>query len=133
MTDTTPTRTPVSTSDAPAAIGPYSQAIRHGDLLWCSGAIPLDPATGEIAGGSPAGETIRCLENLRAVCAAAGARLEDAIRVTVYTTRLERFAEINEAYGAYFGSVPPARVTIGVAALPRGAQVEIDAVVAVAG
>ena len=129
---TIPSRTVITTPDAPGAIGPYSQAIRHGDLLYCSGAIPLDPATGELVGGSPAGEAIRCLENLRAVCEAAGARLEDALRVTVYTTQLERFAEINEAYSAFFRSAPPARVTIGVAALPKGAHVEIDAVVAIA-
>jgi len=132
MTHTTPHRTPVHSDDAPAAIGPYSQAIRHGGLLWCSGALPIDPATGELTGDSPAAETTRCLENLRAICATAGARLEDAVRVTIYTTRLERFAEINEAYGAFFPDVPPARVTIGVAALPKDALVEIDAVVAVA-
>lgn len=133
MTDTTLSRTPVATTDAPAAIGPYSQAVRHGDVLWCSGALPLDPESGELVTNSPAAETIRCLENLRAVCRAAGTELESAVRVTVYTTKLERFAEINEAYGAFFRAAPPARVTIGVAALPKGASVEIDAVVAVEG
>src|SRR5690606_28455822 len=117
--------------EAPGAIGPYSQAIRHGDLLWCSGALPLDPGSGELVTDSPAAETIRCLENLQAICRAAGAELADAVRVTVYTTKLERFAEINEAYAAFFRAAPPARVTIGVAALPKGAHVEIDAVVAV--
>lgn len=131
MTATGPTRTPVIADDAPGAIGPYNQAIRHGDLLWCSGQIPLDPASGELVGDTPAAQTIRCLENLAAVCAAAGTQLENAVRVSVYTTQLDRFAEINEAYGAFFRGVPPARVTIGVAALPKGASVEIDAVVAV--
>jgi len=132
MTDATLARTAVATTDAPAAIGPYSQAIRQGELLWCSGAIPLDPASGELVTDSPAAETTRCLENLQAVCRAAGGELGDALRLTVYTTQLERFAEINEAYGAFFPDVPPARVTIGVAALPKGAHVEIDAVVALA-
>ena len=132
MTETTLPRTVIATPDAPGAIGPYSQAIRHGDVLYCSGAIPLDPASGELVTDSPAAETIRCLENLQVVCRAAGAELENAVRVTVYTTQLERFAEINDAYGAFFPDVPPARVTIGVAALPKGAHVEIDAVVALA-
>ena len=131
MTDATLARAAVATTDAPAAIGPYSQAIRHGDVLYCSGAIPLDPASGELVTDSPAAETIRCLENLQVVCRAAGAELENAVRVTVYTTQLERFAEINEAYGAFFRVAPPARVTIGVAALPKDAHVEIDAIVAV--
>jgi len=123
-------RTVVATDDAPAAIGPYSQAIRHGDVLYCSGALPLDPASGELVTVSPASATIRCLENLQAICRAAGTELTNAVRVTVYTTRLERFAEINEAYSAFFRTTPPARVTIGVAALPKDADVEIDAVVA---
>ena len=124
-------RAVIATTDAPGAIGPYSQAIRHGDVLYCSGAIPLDPASGELVTGSPAAETTRCLENLQAICAAAGTELANALRMTVYTTQLDRFAEINEAYGAFFPDAPPARVTIGVAALPKGAQVEIDAVVAI--
>jgi 2-iminobutanoate/2-iminopropanoate deaminase len=132
MTDTTAQRTPVHSDDAPAAIGPYSQAIRHGGLLWCSGALPLDPADGTLVTASPAAETIRCLENLQAICRAAGTELANAVRVTIYTTRLERFADINEAYGAFFREAPPARVTIGVAALPKDAHVEIDAVVALA-
>ncbi len=132
MSPSVPSRSVVATDDAPGAIGPYSQAIRHGDVLYCSGALPLDPASGELVTESPAAETTRCLENLQAICAAAGAELANAVRVTVYTTQLERFAEINEAYGAFFSAEPPARVTIGVAALPKGANVEIDAVVAVA-
>jgi 2-iminobutanoate/2-iminopropanoate deaminase len=124
------TRTIVATPDAPAAIGPYSQAVRHGDTLYCSGALPLDPADGALVADSVAAETTRCLRNLEAVCRGAGAALTDAVRLTVYTTQLDRFAEINEAYGAFFADAPPARVTIGVAALPKGARVEIDAVVA---
>jgi 2-iminobutanoate/2-iminopropanoate deaminase len=124
-------RSAVAADDAPGAIGPYSQAIRHGNVLWCSGALPLDPATGELVGDSPAAETTRCLANLQAICRAAGTELARAVRMTIYTTQLERFAEVNEAYGAFFEADPPARVTIGVAALPKDAHVEIDAVVAV--
>jgi 2-iminobutanoate/2-iminopropanoate deaminase len=128
-------RQTVDAPGAPAAIGPYSHAVRvdlraAGELLFCSGQIPLDPASGELVGASAAEQARRCLENLRAVCAAAGTALERAVRVTVYMTELERFAEVNEVYAAYFAEDPPARVTVGVAALPRGALVEIDAVVA---
>ena len=126
------TREPVTAVNAPAAIGPYSHAIRAGGLLFCSGQIPLDPATGELVGTTPAEQARRCLDNLQAVCEAAGAQLSDAARLTVYMTDLGAFAEVNEAYGEYFQAEPPARVAIGVAALPKGAQVEIDAVVALA-
>jgi 2-iminobutanoate/2-iminopropanoate deaminase len=115
---------------APAAIGPYSHAVRHGSLLFCSGQIPLDPQTGEIVGDTPAEQARRCLENLLAVCEAAGASLADALRLTVYMTDLGAFAQVNEVYASFFATSPPARVAIGVAALPRGAQVEIDAIVA---
>ena len=115
---------------APAAIGPYSHAVRAGQLLFCSGQIPLDAQTGELAGDNPAAQARRCLENLQAVCAAGGAKLEDAVRLTVYMTDLAAFAEVNDVYGSFFPNNPPARVAIGVAALPRGAQVEIDAIVA---
>ena len=124
------TRSKVSTASAPAAIGPYSQGVSYGGTLYCSGTIPLDPASGEHVDDSVAAETTRCLENLEAVCAAAGTELAKAVRLTVYTTRLELFAEINEAYAAFFTDEPPARVAIGVAALPKGVGVEIDAVVA---
>jgi 2-iminobutanoate/2-iminopropanoate deaminase len=127
------TRTPVSTTDAPAAMGPYSQAIRYGDVLYCSGQIPLNAAGEKTAFGSLTEQTTQCLNNLTAVCRAAGTDLSNAVRMTVYTTQLEGFAEINEAYGAFFGDGPPARVTIGVSALPAGANVEIDAVVGIAG
>jgi 2-iminobutanoate/2-iminopropanoate deaminase len=124
-------RHPVSADDAPDAIGPYSHAVASNGLVFCSGQVPLDPATGELIDGSVGDQTRRCLDNLKAVCAAAGADLSDAVRLTVYATDLAGdWAEINEAYGSYFGDGPPARVAIGVAALPKGARVEIDAVVA---
>jgi 2-iminobutanoate/2-iminopropanoate deaminase len=125
-------RETVNAEDAPPAIGPYSHAVRAGELLFCSGQIPLDPQTGEIVGESAAEQARRCLENLSAVCDAAGATLAQAVRMTVYMTDLSAFAEVNEVYGSFFEADPPARVAIGVAALPRGAQVEIDAVVALA-
>jgi 2-iminobutanoate/2-iminopropanoate deaminase len=126
-------RTAVTAPGAPAAIGPYSHAVAAGGLLFCSGQIPLDPGTGELSGETPGAQATRCLENLTAVCAAAGAALADAVRLTVYLTDMGAFAEVNDAYAAFFGADPPARVAIGVAALPKGAQVEIDAVVALPG
>ena len=123
-------RETVSAPVAPAAIGPYSHAVRAGELLFCSGQIPLDPASGELVGATAAEQARRCLENLRAVCEAAGASLQRAVRVTVYMTDLQAFAEVNEVYAGFFSEQPPARVAVGVAALPRGAYVEIDAVVA---
>jgi 2-iminobutanoate/2-iminopropanoate deaminase len=123
-------RETVHASGAPPAIGPYSHAVRAGGLLFCSGQIPLDPQTGEIVGASPAGQARRCLENLSAVCETAGTTLARAVRMTVYMTDLAAFAEVNEVYGSFFTEDPPARVAVGVAALPRGAYVEIDAIVA---
>jgi 2-iminobutanoate/2-iminopropanoate deaminase len=120
----------VEAAGAPATIGPYSHAVRAGGLLFCSGQIPLDPETGELAGASPAEQAERCLQNLRAVCAAAGTSLERAVRLTVYMTDLSAFGEVNEVYGRFFDAEPPARAAVGVAQLPRGAYVEIDAVVA---
>jgi 2-iminobutanoate/2-iminopropanoate deaminase len=120
----------VSAPAAPAAIGPYSHAVRAGELLFCSGQIPLDPRTGELVGTTPAEQARRCLENLSAVCAAAGTTLGRAVRLTVYMTDLDAFAEVNEVYAGFFASDPPARAAIGVAQLPKGAYVEIDAVVA---
>jgi 2-iminobutanoate/2-iminopropanoate deaminase len=125
------TREPVTASDAPAAVGPYVHAMRSGGLLFCSGQVGLDPRTGELTGPTAAEQAGRCLENLAAVCSAAGANLGDAVRMTVYLTDMSTFAEVNEVYGSFFESSPPARVAIGVAALPLGARVEIDAVVAV--
>ena len=123
-------REPVSAPDAPAAVGPYVHAIRTGNLLFCSGQIPLDPRTGDLVGANAGAQAGRCLENLAAVCHAAGATLGDAVKLTVYLTDMATFAEVNEVYESFFESDPPARVAIGVAALPRGAKVEIDAVVA---
>jgi 2-iminobutanoate/2-iminopropanoate deaminase len=117
--------------DAPSPVGPYVHAVRAGGLLFCSGQIGLDPKTGELAGPSAGEQAGRCLENLAAVCSAAGASLGDAVRVNVYMTEVESFSEVNEVYASFFESDPPARVAIGVAALPLGAKVEIDAVVAV--
>lgn len=122
-------REAIETDEAPTAIGPYSQAVRAGDLLFCSGQIPLDPSSGELVKLDPAGQAQRCLENLEAVCGAAGGRLADAVRVTVHLTDMNDFALVNEMYEGFFGQDPPARVAIGVAALPRGADVEIDAIV----
>jgi 2-iminobutanoate/2-iminopropanoate deaminase len=127
----TPQRESISAPNAPTAVGPYTHAVRVGGLLFCSGQIPLDPKTGELVAGTVADQTGRCLENLAAVCDAAGATLGDAVRLTVYTTEMPLFSEINDVYESFFEADPPARVAIGVAALPRGAKVEIDAVVAV--
>jgi 2-iminobutanoate/2-iminopropanoate deaminase len=126
----TATRHAITAPDAPKAIGPYVHAVAAGGLLFCSGQIPLDPRSGEIVGSTPADQAGRCLENLAAVCAAAGTSLGNAIKVTVYMTDLSAFASVNDVYASFFESNPPARVAVGVAALPRGAQVEIDAVVA---
>jgi 2-iminobutanoate/2-iminopropanoate deaminase len=123
----------VTALGAPAAIGPYSHAVRTGGLLFCSGQIPLDPESGELVGATAGEQARRCLENLEAVCAAAGATLSDAVRLTVYMTDLGAFAEVNEVYATFFAAEAPARVAIGVAALPKGAQVEIDAVVSLPG
>jgi 2-iminobutanoate/2-iminopropanoate deaminase len=126
-------REPVSATDAPAAIGPYVHAVAAGGLLFCSGQIPLDPRTGDLVGATAADQAGRCLENLAAVCHAAGVTLGDAVKVTIYLTDMSEFASVNEVYASFFESSPPARVAIGVAALPRGAQVEMDAVVALPG
>jgi 2-iminobutanoate/2-iminopropanoate deaminase len=119
----------IKTTEAPEAIGPYSQAIRSGDLLFCSGQIPIEPSTGELVKESAPGQARRCLENLEAVCRAATTGLRRAVRVTVYLTDMGDFEQVNSVYEDYFPGDPPARVTIGVAALPRGADVEIEAIV----
>ena len=123
-------RESISASGAPEAVGPYVHAVRAGGLLFCSGQIPLDPKSGEIVGATAADQAGRCLENLAAVCDAAGATLGDAVKLTVYLTDMGAFASVNEVYESFFESDPPARVAIAVAGLPRGALVEIDAVVA---
>ena len=124
----------VKAPGAPPAIGPYSHAVlvggSAGGLLFCSGQIPLDPTTGELVGATAAEQARRCLENLGAVCDAAGALLQRAARLTVYMTDLTDFAAVNEVYGSFFTEHPPARAAVGVVALPKGAYVEIDAVVA---
>ena len=127
--------TPVISPSAPEAVGPYVHAVRHGNVLYCSGSLPLDPATGSLDNADLATETTRSLTNLQAVCAAGATGLENALRLTIFTTHLEAFADINSAYAAFFRNLGnkmiPARTTVGVAALPRGARVEIDAIVAV--
>jgi 2-iminobutanoate/2-iminopropanoate deaminase len=127
-----PDRRPISTPNAPDAIGPYSQAMRSGHLLFCSGQIPLDPSSGELVKLDVVGQTRRCLENLSAVCEAAGGRLADAVKCTLYLTDMNDFARVNEVYEEFFpGDEPPARVAVAAAGLPKGADVEIDAIVAV--
>lgn len=125
-------RVTINSGSAPAAVGPYSHAVRSsGELLFISGQIPLDPSTGEIVGDTPGEQARRCLENLDTIATEAGASLRNAVKVTVYLTDINAFAEVNEVYADFFRHDPPARVALAVAALPRGAQVEIDAVVAV--
>ncbi|MEA2130197.1 MAG: 2-iminobutanoate/2-iminopropanoate deaminase [Solirubrobacteraceae bacterium] len=126
-------REPVTALGAPAAIGHYCHAVRSGSLLFCTGQIALDPESGELVGDTPAEQARRCLENLQAVCAAAGGSLTDAVRCTLYLTDFAAFTDVNDVYGEFFAADPPARVAIGVAELPKGAQVEIDAIVALAG
>ncbi len=126
-------RRTVTSAGAPAAIGPYSHGVVSGGLLFCSGQIPLDPASGELVGGSVADQTRRCMESLSAICVAAGTDLGAAARCTVYLTDMADFAAVNEAYGEFFAGDPPARVAYAVAALPKGAAIEIDAVVAMPG
>ena len=118
----------VTTSDAPAAIGPYSQAILAGDVLYCSGQIGLDPRTGELVAGGFEAEARQVLANLQAVVAAAGLSLADAVRITVYVVDLADFPRLNELIATTFRQPYPARATVQVAALPRGARVEVDLV-----
>jgi len=125
----------VSTSDAPGAIGPYSQAVvapAAARLVFCSGQIPLDPTTGAVVGaGDIRAQTERVMRNLEAVLIAAGASFGDVVKTTIFLTNLADFAIVNEIYGTYFPTAPPARATVQVAGLPRGVAVEIDAVAAV--
>lgn len=123
-------RSIVSTADAPKAIGPYSQAVRAGQLVFLSGQIPLDPASGEMVGGADVeAQTRQVMANLAAVLAAAGSGFQHVVKTTIFLTDLADFARVNQVYGAAFDGVqPPARATVQVAALPRGAKVEIEAV-----
>lgn len=125
------TRDIVSTTDAPAAIGPYSQAVCLGELVFCSGQIALDPATGDVVGaGDVAVQTKRVLDNLEAVLAAAGSSLEQAVKVTIYLADLGHFAAVNEIYAERVGAEPPARACVEVSRLPKDVLVEIDAIAA---
>jgi reactive intermediate/imine deaminase len=124
-------RQAIHSDAAPKAIGPYSQAVRAGDTLYLSGQTPLDPATGEMVPGDISAQATRVFENLSAVLTAAGATFDDVVRVAVYMTDLGNFGAVNEVMKRYFSEPYPARSTIGVAALPRGAAVEVD-VIAVA-
>ncbi len=119
---------PISTPDAPAAIGTYSQAVRAGDTVYLSGQIPLDPKTMKIVEGDFEAQVRRVFDNLKAVCKAAGGDFDRVVRVTVYLTDLANFAKVNEVMSQYFKEPFPARAAIGVASLPRGSLVEIDAV-----
>lgn len=124
-------RQAIATLLAPAAIGPYSQAVRSGNTVYLSGQIPLDPQTGNLIAGDVAAQTRRVFDNLSAVCSAAGSSLDSVMRIGIYLTNLDDFAAVNAVMAEYFNSPYPARSTIGVAALPRGAQVEVDAVLVI--
>lgn len=121
-------RTVVATPLAPAAIGPYSQAIAAGGWVFASGQIPIDPATGNLVESGVREETARVLANLQAVLQAAGTSLDHVVKTTIFLTDLRDFAAVNEVYGQHFGASPPARATVQVAGLPRGARVEIEAI-----
>lgn len=121
-------RDAIATADAPAAIGPYSQAVRAAGTVYLSGQIPLDPASGELVGGDITARARRVFENLKAVCAAAGGSLDDVVRVGIYLTDLGDFSAVNAVMAEYFRAPYPARSTIQVAGLPKGTDVEVDAV-----
>jgi 2-iminobutanoate/2-iminopropanoate deaminase len=121
-------KTPVLTAQAPQPIGPYSQAIRHGDTIYVAGQIPVDPATGKLVAGGIEEQTRRVLDNVKAILLAAGARMDDVLSTTVYLADLGDFTRMNGVYATYFTTAPPARATVQVAALPLGAAVEIAVV-----
>ena len=123
-------RQPVATDSAPAAIGPYSQAVRSGNQVFLSGQIPLDPATGQLVEGDIATQSRRVFDNLAAVCAAAGGSLDQVVRVGIYLMDLADFAAVNAVMADYFTAPYPARSTVQVSGLPRGARVEVDAILA---
>ncbi len=121
----------VSTDRAPAAIGPYSQAIRSGGLLFISGQIPIDPATGDVVAGTIEDQTRQVMENLKAILGAAGLGMERVVKTTIFLTDLDAFASVNAIYGRYFPANPPARATVEVSRLPKGVAVEIEAIATV--
>lgn len=121
----------IATEKAPAAVASYSQAISSNGLIFCSGQIPLDPVTNELVQGTIADETRRCLDNLTAVLHEAGSGWDEVVKVTAYLTDIGDYAEFNEAYAGYVGDRPPARAAIAVAALPKGARVEVECIAAV--
>ncbi|MGC4029211.1 MAG: RidA family protein [Steroidobacteraceae bacterium] len=121
-------RTIIQTPDAPGAIGTYSQAVRVGDTVWISGQIPLDPATGQLVSGDIDAEIRRSFDNLKAITEAAGGTLDNAVKVNVFLTDLAHFGRVNEIMATYFAKPYPARAAVGVAALPRGARVEMECV-----
>jgi 2-iminobutanoate/2-iminopropanoate deaminase len=126
-------RSVIESKDAPKPIGPYSQAIKAGDFVYCAGQIGLDPATGQLVAGDVAAQADRVLKNLAAVLAAAGTDLDHAVKTTIYLKNIGDFAAVNEVYGRYFKASPPARSTVAVAALPRDALIEIDVVAVMPG
>ena len=121
-------RTPIATADAPQAIGTYSQAVRSGSTVYLSGQIPLDPATGQLVAGDMEAQVRRVFDNLRAVAVAAGGDLDSVVKLNVYLTDLEHFQLVNRVMAEYFSQPYPARAAVGVAALPRGAAVEMDGI-----
>jgi reactive intermediate/imine deaminase len=120
----------ISTANAPGAIGTYSQAVRAGNTIWVSGQIPIDPATKELVPGDIEAQVRRVFENLKAIVLASGASLDDVVKVTIFLIDLAHFALVNKVMAEYFREPYPARATVGVAALPRGAQVEVECIVA---
>ena len=126
-------KTVISTPHAPAAIGPYSQAIVYNGFAYLSGQIPLDPATGQVVEGGITEQTVRVLDNMRALLAACGSSMEQVLKTTVFVKDMGEFAKMNEVYATYFDVNPPARSTVEVARLPRDVRVEIEAVAIVAG
>lgn len=119
----------VVTKNAPEAIGPYSQGVVAGNFLFCSGQIPIDPATGNQIKGSPREQAEQCLKNLKGIIQEAGASMDDVVKVTIYLTSMDFFKEVNEVYATFFTKNPPARATVAVVGLPLGFNVEMDAVV----
>jgi reactive intermediate/imine deaminase len=120
----------IATNAAPKAIGPYSQAIRVNNTVWLSGQIPLDPATGELVGGPIEDQARRVFENLKAIVSGAGFTLDEVVKVTIFLTDLKQFATVNQVMAEYFKEPYPARATLGVAALPRGAAIEVECILA---